>query len=119
MLGTLCGSLLLSALLRLLSTRARAIGTEVKRVHQDMWDHMMVTLQGMRTIRAFGQEETHRHRFDVSSAAARDVDLKGMQLTLILDHGVMSFDPVSFILPHGELSGKIRIDARGRRGRCV
>jgi ABC-type multidrug transport system fused ATPase/permease subunit len=85
MLCTLFGSLLLSALLRLLSTRARAIGTEVKRVHQDMWDHMMVTLQGMRTIRAFAQEETHRRRFDASSAAARDVDLKGMQLTLILD----------------------------------
>jgi ABC-type multidrug transport system fused ATPase/permease subunit len=85
LLCTLCGSLLLSALLRLLSSRARAIGTEVKRVHRDMWDHMMVTLQGMRTIRAFGQEDTHQGRFDLSSAAARDVDLKGMQLTLILD----------------------------------
>lgn len=85
LLCTLFGSLLLSALLRLLSSRARAIGTEVKRVHRDMWDHMMVTLQGMRTIRAFGQEDTHQGRFDLSSAAARDVDLKGMQLTLILD----------------------------------
>jgi ABC-type multidrug transport system fused ATPase/permease subunit len=85
LLCTAFGSLLLSALLRLLSTRAREIGTEVKRVHRDMWDHMMITLQGMRTIRAFGQEDIHQGRFDVSSAAARDVDLKGMQLTLILD----------------------------------
>lgn len=85
MLCALFGSLLLFAVLRLLSARARAIGTEVKRVHRDMWDHMMVTLQGMRTIRAFGQEDTHQRRFEVSSTAAREVDLKGMQLTLILD----------------------------------
>ena len=85
MLCALFGSLLLSAILRLLSTRAGTIGAEVKRVHRDMWDHMMVTLQGMRTIRAFGQEETHQKRFDLSSAAARDVDIKGMQLTLLLD----------------------------------
>ena len=85
MLCVLFGSLLLSAILRLLSRRAGAIGMEVKRVHQDMWDHMMVTLQGMRTIRAFGQEETHQKRFDISSAAARDADIKGMKLTLLLD----------------------------------
>lgn len=85
MVCTLFGSLLLTGLLHLLSARARAIGTEVKRVHQDMWDHMMVTLQGMRTIRAFGQEDSHRARFDVSSASARDVDVRGMRLTLMLD----------------------------------
>lgn len=45
--------------------------------------------------------------------APNNLPLRQVKLTLILDHGVMSFDPVSFILPHGELSGKIRIDARG------
>jgi ABC-type multidrug transport system fused ATPase/permease subunit len=85
MLCVLFGSLLLSAILRLLSRRAGAIGVEVKRVHRDMWDHMMVTLQGMRTIRAFGQEEIHQKRFDRSSAAARDADINGMKLTLLLD----------------------------------
>jgi len=45
--------------------------------------------------------------------APDNLPLRQVKLTLILDHGVMSFDPVSFTLPHGELSGKIRIDARG------
>jgi len=45
--------------------------------------------------------------------APDNLPLRQVRLTLILDHGVMSFDPVSFILPHGELSGKIHIDARG------
>lgn len=85
MLCALTGSLLLSFLLRLLSSRARAIGNEVKRVNRDMWDHMMVTLQGMRIIRAFGQEQTHQRRFEKSSSDARDVDMKEMQLILLLD----------------------------------
>jgi ABC-type multidrug transport system fused ATPase/permease subunit len=85
---TLCvlvGSLLLSATLRLLSNRARAIGSEVKRVHKELWNRMTVTLQGMRTIRAFGQEDKHQRRFDASSADAREVAIKAMQLTLLLD----------------------------------
>ena len=85
MLCALCGSLLLSALLRLLSARARAIGTEVKRINREMWDRMMVTLQGMRTIRAFGQEDTHQARFEALSASTRDVDVKELQLILLLD----------------------------------
>lgn len=85
---TLCvliGSLLLSAALRLLSGRASAIGSEEKRVHQELWDRMSVTLQGMRTIRAFGQEDVYQKRFDVSSASARRVDVRSKQLTLMLD----------------------------------
>jgi len=85
MLCALFGSLVLSALLRLLSSRAGAIGREVRRVHRKMWDHMMVTLQGMRTIRAFGQEATHQERYVASSASARDVVEKELQLILLLD----------------------------------
>ena len=85
MLCALCGSLLLSALLRLLLARARAIGSEVKRINREMWDRMMVTLQGMRTIRAFGQEDTHQARFEALSASTRDVDVKELQLILLLD----------------------------------
>ena len=47
-----------------------------------------------------------------SVVAPNNLPLRQVKLTLILDHGVMSFDPVSFTLPHGELSGKVRIDAR-------
>jgi uncharacterized protein involved in outer membrane biogenesis len=48
-----------------------------------------------------------------SVTAPANLPLRQVKLTLILDHGVMSFDPVSFILPHGDLRGRIRIDARG------
>ena len=85
---TLCvlsGSLLLSAILRRLSARARAIGSEVSRVHQELWDRMMLTLQGMRTIRAFGQEDAYREKFDASSASAHDVAIRSEQLSLLLD----------------------------------
>ena len=47
-----------------------------------------------------------------SVAAPDNLPLRQVKLTLILDHGVMSFNPIAFTLPHGELSGKIRIDAR-------
>ena len=85
---TICvfvGSVLLSGALRLLSSRAYVIGAEVKRVHQSLWNHMMITLQGMRTIRAFRQEAFHEQRFNATSASARQVAIKTMQLTLLLD----------------------------------
>ena len=44
--------------------------------------------------------------------APDNLPLRQVKLTLTLDHGVMRFDPISFTLPRGELSGRIRIDAR-------
>ncbi len=85
MLCAVAGSLLLSFLLRLLSSRARAIGREVRRVNRAMWDQMIVTLQGMRIIRAFGQEQSQQVRFEKSSAEARIVNVKELQLILLLD----------------------------------
>lgn len=79
------GSLLLSAVLRLLSARAGAIGTDVKRIHRDLWERMMVTLQGMKVIRAFAQEKLHHRQFQVGSAEARSVILRELQLLLLLD----------------------------------
>jgi hypothetical protein len=49
-----------------------------------------------------------------SVAAPNNLPLRQVKLTLILDHGVMRLDPVSFTLPQGELSGRVRIDARGK-----
>lgn len=45
--------------------------------------------------------------------APDNLPLRQVKLTLILDHGVMSFNPIDFSLPRGELRGRIRIDARG------
>jgi ABC-type multidrug transport system fused ATPase/permease subunit len=85
---TLCvvaGSLLLSALLYLLSGRAHSIGEDAKRVFEELWEHMMITLQGMRTIRAFGQEDVRKQRFQATSARAHQVAIATKQLTLLLD----------------------------------
>jgi ABC-type multidrug transport system fused ATPase/permease subunit len=78
-------SLLLSSLLRLLSRRASQIGIEVKRIHRGMWDQMLVTIQGLRTIRAFGQQEIYQTKFARTSDLARDVIVRELQLILLLD----------------------------------
>lgn len=85
MLCASVGSLMLSALLRLLSSRARSIGTNVRQVHRSMWDHMVVTLQGMRTLRAFGQEEQQHARYVAWSDRARRAIEQELQLILLLD----------------------------------
>ena len=48
-----------------------------------------------------------------SVTAPNSFPLRQVKLTLTLDHGVMKLDPVSFVMPHGELIGHIKIDARG------
>jgi uncharacterized protein involved in outer membrane biogenesis len=53
-----------------------------------------------------------RYRTDAVSAP-NDLPLRQVRLTLILNHGVMSFDPLSLAMPHGEVTGRVRIDARG------
>ncbi|HLY87629.1 MAG TPA: ABC transporter ATP-binding protein [Acetobacteraceae bacterium] len=65
------GSLLISIGLRYLSRSARQLGIRVKYVHQLLGEHMLMTLQGMRTIRAYGQEALHQERFEHASADAR------------------------------------------------
>lgn len=79
------GSILLSAILRLFSSRASAVGRDVKRIHRDLWDRMMITLQGMRIIRAFAQEDIQHQRFKAGSADAHSVILRELQLLLLLD----------------------------------
>jgi len=79
------GSLLLSTVLRLLSSRASVIGTDVKRIHRDLWERMMITLQGMKIIRGFAQEHVHHQQFRLGSMQARSVILRELQLLLLLD----------------------------------
>jgi ABC-type multidrug transport system fused ATPase/permease subunit len=79
------GSLLISGGLRWLSAPARKLGTEVKRVHQALGERMLVSLQGMRTIRAFGQESLHHRAFVESSAIARRNSLQLDRLYAVLN----------------------------------
>jgi ABC-type multidrug transport system fused ATPase/permease subunit len=79
------GSVALSLLLRRLGRPAQMLGREVKRVHEKLGEHMLLTIQGLRTIRAYGQEQAHHARFLQSSAQARQASLAATRLSALLD----------------------------------
>ncbi|UCI34543.1 ABC transporter ATP-binding protein [Mesorhizobium sp. B4-1-4] len=75
------GSVAISAILRIFSRPARDLGHQVKKIHQSLGEHMLMTLQALRTIRAYGQEALHQRRFVQSSAAARNASLSMIRLS--------------------------------------
>ncbi|MER8826727.1 ABC transporter ATP-binding protein/permease [Mesorhizobium sp. M0938] len=75
------GSIAISAILRIFSRPARDLGRQVKKIHQSLGEHMLMTLQALRTIRAYGQETLHQRRFVQSSAAARNASLSLIRLS--------------------------------------
>lgn len=83
-LVALVGSLLISMGLRRLSEPARELGKRVKRVHQALGERMLMTLEGLRTIRAYGLEEAHQLRFKRSSAEARETSIALTRLSSLL-----------------------------------
>lgn len=70
------GSFLLFAALRRLHAPARALGVETTDVNRRLAERMLVTLQGMRVIRAFGQERAAQEAYRRASAAARRTTYK-------------------------------------------
>lgn len=83
-LTAIVGSLLVSAGLRRLSEPAQELGKRVKRVHQELGEHILMTLEGLRTIRAYGQEEVHQRRFTHTSAEARRTSVALTRLSSLL-----------------------------------
>ena len=84
-LTALAGSIVMSLRLRRLARPAQALGQQVKRVHQELGEHMLMTIQGLRTIRAYAQEGAHQARFLRSSAEARRASLALTRLSSLLD----------------------------------
>ncbi|WP_249144772.1 ABC transporter ATP-binding protein [Bradyrhizobium lablabi] len=80
----IAASMVVSAGLRLLSRPMQELGGGVKVVHQRLGEHMLMTLQGMRTIRAYGQERVHQQRFEGASAEARRVALGLARLSALV-----------------------------------
>ncbi len=78
------GSWLISRGLRRLSEPAQELGKRVKRVHQQLGEHMLLTLEGLRTIRAYGQERLHQQRFVRSSGEARRASVALTRLSSLL-----------------------------------
>lgn len=79
-LGVAC----ISLVLRRLSRPAQRLGLRVKAVHQQLGEHMLMTLEGLRTIRAYGQEAQHQARFVRSSAEARAASMALTRLSALL-----------------------------------
>jgi ABC-type multidrug transport system fused ATPase/permease subunit len=83
-LMAIAASMIVSAGLRHLSRPIHELGGGVKQVHQRLGEHMLMTLQGMRTIRAYGQEKVHQDRFESASAEARRVALGLARLSALV-----------------------------------
>ena len=69
------GSLLISFALRALAKPVRSLGSNTKKVNQAMAVRLLITLQGMRTVRAYGQEGPHHAAFVASSQEAMQTSL--------------------------------------------
>jgi uncharacterized protein involved in outer membrane biogenesis len=63
----------------------------------------------VRRVRAMDADVHYR----ASSLFARaNLPLRSFAMHLTLDHGVLAADPLNFTMPHGDLTGRFRIDAR-------
>jgi uncharacterized protein involved in outer membrane biogenesis len=51
-------------------------------------------------------------RFQANSIATTSVPFKKVAFRVKLDAGLLTFDPISFEMPQGHLSGQVKIDAR-------
>jgi ABC-type multidrug transport system fused ATPase/permease subunit len=84
-LTALVGSVILSLVLRRLARPAQTLGQRVKQVHRVLGEQMLMTIEGLRTIRAYGQEQAHHERFLQASAEARRTSLALTRLSSRLD----------------------------------
>lgn len=66
------GGGLVTLSLRRFSRRARGWGEQVRNSHKQLGSLMLTTLEGLRTLRAFGQEVPHHRRFLFGSKVAAD-----------------------------------------------
>jgi len=80
----MAGSVLLCFALNYLSKFARRLGREAMEANQELAVRMLQTLQGMRAIRAFGQEAYHQRAFEQASSEARKVASKTGILSALL-----------------------------------
>src|SRR5258708_11842281 len=65
------GIAVLLVAMRFLSEPARILGRQMREEHENIAERMLVTLQGMRALRAFAQEQRYQHRFELASAQVR------------------------------------------------
>ena len=87
------------------SPSERAMAARLSAEHRLLPD---ATLDGAR-IRATDARLTYR----ADSVDAGKAPIRSLSLKLSLDHGLLTIDPLSMSLPQGDVSGLIRLNARG------
>ena len=68
-----------------LTAKSHRVGKELRQIWQKLWDHIMVSLEGMRSIRAFGQEAITQRRFTAITEKARIAGVESKRVTALLD----------------------------------
>ena len=91
------GMLLISGVVRLLTRAGRGLGEQMKESNAELAERMIEGIDGMRVIRAFGQERREQSRFDAASSRLRRVMLR-MSFLDGLVHPVHEVLAVSLLL---------------------
>jgi subfamily B ATP-binding cassette protein MsbA len=79
-LVAVAGIVLVSLCLRGLAEPSRRLGERLKAAHRGLGEHMLVSLQSMRTIRAYGLEARHQARFEKASTETRRAIVEAARL---------------------------------------
>src|SRR5260370_8820082 len=82
------GIILLLLAMHHLSEPARKLGRRMREEHENLAERMLVTLQGMRTLRAFGQEQRYQHTFERASAKVRRASMAFERLNALVSPAV-------------------------------
>ena len=61
-----------------LARSSRRLGERAKQDHKHLTARTMISLTSMRTIRSYGLEDTHQHRYEAASEAAKLSSLRAM-----------------------------------------
>ena len=78
------GMLLISGTVRLLTRAGRGLGEHVKEANAELADRMIEGIDGMKVIRAFGQEHREQIHFDAASTRLRRIMLRMTLLDAIV-----------------------------------
>ena len=78
------GLTLISLGLRTLSNPAKEMGDRARRIHQKLGEQMLMTIQGMRTIRSYGMESHYHDRFLAESQASFRCSYDVVRLTALI-----------------------------------
>jgi ABC-type multidrug transport system fused ATPase/permease subunit len=101
-LMAMAGSAILCLALNRASRLARRLGRETMEINQKLAVCMLQTLQGMRAIRAFGQETYYQRSFERVSSDARRVATKTATISAVLgpvsDSGYLLLVGITLIL---------------------